>query len=525
MAFATQTLDVDEVLISLERKLATLEIFAKNQINGGKELEPLVKRRSFRSDKALYNAVESSMLRIEKIVSTIPKTTHTGRSHIQAATVDFDPGEVFYKEVGPYADQVVAAAQVIAGKKKDFADAARIVGEQAIALGASVKAEAALVSRAAKMAKPANPTALKAECESLVDASADCADFKYAVDVRSPLHDHVMALADAAAALGWVVAPAALKHVRDYVQIVGNLSENILARYIELGCDAAHSDFAEALNAMVKAVAKYVEREHPAGLRWNYAAGAVPKGYKRANRKVAPDAHPFGDFLYLMHGAVTEHVLVSREIGGVLAKAADGTLSLYYEMLKAIENASTTLRPDVEGGGGELRMLLMSVQHELVPIVDRLKAVDKKHKYYDHCMALVEFSTAHQWCTATLNKMSPVTYLVDIDTITRKCLDRIDERFKRDKTYKGNLHRRWTKSVRDMLTELQLYVRTHHPNELMFDTQRSRRSFEEIHRKKSLSTKLDTLKKNSKTRKWVQRRVTINFYGRRKEVNKWRRIR
>lgn len=525
MAFASsQVVDIDELLINLERKLTTLEIFAKNQINGGKQLPPIVKRSNFRSDKALYNAIESSMLRVEKIVEKVPKTANAGRSHLQAKVIDYDPGEAFDKQVSPYVEQVLIAAKKISTKKKDFGDGARIIGEQALALSESVKAEAALVSRAAKMAKPADPKIMKAECESLVDSSADCADFKYAMDIRSPLHDHSMALADTAAALGWVVAPAPLKHVRDYVKIVGTLSENILARYIELGCDAIHSDFAEALNGMVKAVCSYVEKEHPAGLRWNYAAGAVPLGYKRASRKISPDAHPFGDWLYLMHGGLTVHVLVAREIGGLLSKGADGLMALYYEMLKAIESASGQLRPNVEGGGGELRMLLMSVQHELVPLVDMLKTVSKKDKYYEHSIALIEFAGTMQWCTATLNKMSPVTYLVDIIAITRKCLDRVDEKYKKDPTYKGNLQRRWTQSLRDMMSELLEYVKTHHQNELMWDTRRSRRSFDEIHKRKQLGSVLAKMKADSKSRKWVLGKTRKKVRGRTKEVKKWRRV-
>eukprot|EP00171_Calliarthron_tuberculosum_P014689 IDg14689t1 len=88
MAFATKALDIDDLLISVERKLTTLEIFAKNEGNGGAELPALVRRRSFRNDKALYNAVDSAMLRIEKIAATIPKTANAGRSHIQAAVID-----------------------------------------------------------------------------------------------------------------------------------------------------------------------------------------------------------------------------------------------------------------------------------------------------------------------------------------------------------------------------------------------------------------------------------------------------
>lgn len=524
MAFATQTLDIDELLIRMERKLTTLEIFAKNKCNNGAELPALVQRSAFRNDKAMFNAVESSILRIEKIAATIPKTANTGRSHIQAVVVDYDPGEQFDKEVGPFVEHLLGAARKIGALTKEFGNDAKTILEQTEALATSVKAEAILVSRAAKMPKPGNPTVMKRECQPLVDASSDTADYKYVVGVRSSLHDHAMALSDTAAALGWVIAPAPLKHVRDYKQIVHGLTESILARYIELGCNAAHSDFAEALNHLLNALVTYVEKEHPAGLRWNYAKGAVPLGYRRAKRRVDPDAHPIGDFFALMHGALTVFILRSREIGAPLSKAADGVLSCYFETLKVVESASNSVRPSIEGGGGELRMLLMSVQHELVPLVDMLKTVKKSHKYYDHCVAVQEFIGIMQWCTATLNKMSPVTYLIDIEAVTKKCLERVDKLHGRGATYKAELHRAWTRSVRDMMAQLKEYVKTHHPNEMMFDTRRSRRSFEEIHRRKSLTKQIETLKKKSSTRKWKLYQATKVVRGRRKDVPLWRRI-
>lgn len=523
MAFAAPSVDIESVLLSVERKLTTLELFAKNKCNDGKELPPLTGPRNFRSDKAMHNAVESALVRLERIANTLPKTAHTGRSHIQAQVIDYDPGELFGKQVLPFVQELVKSASQIAKLTSDFGPAAPVIGEQASMLAVSVNAEAALVSRAAKMAKPADPVVFKAECEPLVDASADVSDFKYNVDVRSPLHDHTMALADTAATLGWVVSPTPLKHVRDYKQIVGGLTEKILSKYIELGCDPVHSDFAEALNHLMDAVVKYVEKEHPAGLRWNYAQGATPLGYKRAQRTVDKDAHPIGDFFGLMHGALTVYVLRSRDIGGIVAKHADGVLSVYAEMQKSIEAASRAKRPVAAEGGGELRMLLMSVQHELVPLVDALRAVEKTHPFYDHCVAVQEFIGSMQWCTATLNKMSPVTYIIDIESVTNKCLDRVDERFGKGKTYKSQLHHQWVESIRSMLAELKEYVITHHPNEMMFDTQRSRRSFDEIWKRKTLTSQIETLKKNSKSKKWVLGRTTKKVKGKRKEVQVWRR--
>lgn len=509
MAFAAAPLDGADAVDAVERKLRLLEKFAVAHRGG---LPDLGAPRVFRTDKALFNAVESTLVRIERIAATVPKVVSTGRSHIQAAVVDYDPGEAFTKGVAAAVAQLVAAAAEIGKLGGEFGEAAIVVKEQSDLFRLSVEAEAALISRASKMAKPADPVVFKEECQALVDASADAAELKYDVDVRSPLHNHVMSLADAAAALGWVVSGAALKHARDYKAIVNTQAEDILSRYIDLGCNPVHSEFAESLNAVMDAVCKYVEKEHPAGLRWNYAAGATPLGYRRANRTMAKDAHPIGDFYRLMHSALTEFVLTSRELGGTLAKIAEPMLNIYVEMAKVIEVASNKIHPPGDGGG-ELRMLLMPVQHELTPLIAILEKVDKADKYREHAIVVQEFIAVMQWCTSTLQKMSPVGYIIDIEAVTVLYIDRLERDLPKGNGYISTLHRRWACSVRQMMVELKEYVKVHHPNELMFDTQRSRKSVDALVRSVNLTNQLKKLKLESKSKRWVRGSRTRTVRG------------
>lgn len=513
------SMDAQAAVEDVERKVRALEMFAIHHRLGGGELPAMAKPRVFRTDRALFNALDSAVVRIENAASALPRVVTSGRSHIQAKVIDYDPGELFQKQLDPPLQQLKKAASGIGKMTGEYGPAATTILEQAILFEASILAEAKLVSKASRMAKPSSPSVLKKECQILVEASADVADLKYEVNVRSPLHNHAMALSDAAAALGWVVAPTSLKFARDYRAIVNTLAEDILSRYIDLGCNPIHSDFAESLNAIMEELEKYVEKEHPAGLRWNYAAGATPLGYRRAQRNMQKDSHPIGDFYRLMHSGLTEFVLVSRELGGKLKEASQMTIGVYEEMAKAIEIASCRKRPhkDTEPA---LRMLLIGVQHELTPLLQLFNTVPKRDKYAEHFVIFREFINSMQWCTAIAQKMSPVGYIIDIESVTLLYIARLEKKYA-GTTYICRLHQAWAKSIRKMLVELKEYVKLHHPNELMFDTQRSRKSVEALVRSVSISAQLAEVRKKSTCTKWALGRKTRTVGGRRAVVTTW----
>ena len=127
-----------------------------------------------------------------------------------------------------------------------------------------------------------------------------------------------------------------------------------------------------------------------------------------------------------------------------------------------------------------------------------------------------------QWCTATLQKMSPVGYIIDIESVTLLYVDKLEKDYASDDKYINRLHRAWAASVRKMLDELKEYVKLHHPNELMFDSRRTRKSVDGIIRSVSLTNQLKDLKIKSSSSKW-KRGTTTRATGRgaRRSVNTW----
>lgn len=514
--------NIDQTLLAVEHKVASLEQFAIKHRLGGQPLPPLAPK-TFKNTRALHNALDAALVKIENIANSIPRVVSTGRSHIHAQIINYDPGELFRTQMEAPLSNLKKAAVQIATLTSEFGQAAPIILEQATLFEDSVKAEAELISRASRMAKPGDPAVLKKECEPLADASAEAADLKYDIDVRSPLKNHAMALGDASAALGWVVSPTALKHAKDYKVIVNNLAEDILSRYIELGCNPLHSDFAESLNAILEALVNYVEKEHPAGLRWNYAQGATPLGYRRAQRNMRKDSHPIGDFYRLMHSGLTEFILISRELGGVLTVISNYLQLIYEEIAKVVESASGRVRPrsDIDA---TLRMFLMPVRNEMTPLMAYLGKVPKNDRYAQHCAVFREFINSMNWCTATVQKASPVGFIIDVEAVTLLYIDKFDRDIDitRGNTYVAKLHKHWALSVRKMMAELKEYVKLHHPNELMFDTRRSRNSVDKLVQSVSLSNQIKQLRETSKSSKWRRgTRVKIVRGNTKAEVKMW----
>lgn len=551
--------NIQTLLQTVDHRISALEQFALRHRLSPKTTLPLLgSQRKFATPKALYNAIDSTIVRIEHIADKLPRNISYGRSHIQAKQIDYDPGEIFLKKLSKPLEQLLNICKDISKLNKDFGKIApNIIYEQCKLLKISIKEQSILITKASQVPKPTDKQ-LKSMCENLIDSSNDVSDLKYEKGIiNTKLYDHSMALGDTAALLGWVVSPTPLKYVKEYGNIIERLTCNILSNYIELGCNPSHSTFAECLNNLVDIIVKYVEKEHPAGLRWNYAKGTVPDGYKRAKRELRKDSHPIGDYYKLIDGSVFEFGLICKEFNSsLLIQASEHIKNIYEELAKAIENAASRNKPKGWGDDNvnvgddikikaDLKMLLMSVQNEITHLEKLLDSVDELDKFYLHVEALKEFLLCMQWSSATMQKMSPVSYIIDIENITNCYLDKVVQQFGPNNNdnikkveswrkwnddgdiYIKRLHGKWCDCIKGMINELKDYVKLHHPNELMFDTGRSRNSVDDLIKSVSLDKQLEELKLKSTTKKWkcvetVKR--SVNSKKMKKKVRTWVRV-
>eukprot|EP00172_Hildenbrandia_rubra_P004229 Plantae.Rhodophyta-Hildenbrandia_rubra.ctg8157.p1 GENE.Plantae.Rhodophyta-Hildenbrandia_rubra.ctg8157~~Plantae.Rhodophyta-Hildenbrandia_rubra.ctg8157.p1 ORF type:complete len:573 (+),score=95.36 Plantae.Rhodophyta-Hildenbrandia_rubra.ctg8157:141-1721(+) len=525
MVVLSGALDVDDALLVIDNKIKSLEAYALKK-KGLTSLPPLSSSRrlqTYRTQRALFNAIEAAVVRLENIASASPQASLQVRSHIHAQEIDYDPGARFEQMMGPLYVKLLEAGRKVGGLAKDFGKSAEVVRMQTEKLGSALKGTGILISKAATMAKPQDPAALKKECEELIDSAEEVSDLRHDVDLKSPLRYHGQALSDFAASLGWVVSPTTQKYVRSYKGIVSGSTESILASYIDLGLNPIHSDFASALDAMADALVEYVVKEHPAGLRWNYAKGAVPKGYKRASRKLTENSHPFGDYDHVINRSVIAYYCTSQILGGRVFKQAEAVLAAFTSMSEVIERCSNRSRP-AGSVDAELKMVLQPVTHDLVPVVKIAKDCPSDYKYKPHLNAIVEFAQCMQWCTALVHKMSPVGFIIDIEGVTSLCLKEIVKDFGSGTSYPARVHKEWANNVQSMMEELKTYVKSHHPNELMFDTRRRRKSVDSIFERTRVSKKLDALRKKSTSRKWERGTLIKTVKGKKKRVKGWERI-
>lgn len=559
-------LDTQSVLDLVDKRISALETFALQHRlpKGTLSLPPLSSTsRKYTTTRALYNALDSSVVKIQNVADKLPRNISYGRSHIQAKVIDYDPGELFMRNVRDTVAKLVGVTEQMSRMKVNERDSIKqkslaIVHEQMKYVELSMVEESKIISQASRMAKPTNEKVLKQQCQQLIELTTEISDLKYDMDNKCKLYDHVMVLGDLAAALGWILSPTPLKFIREYKNIIENLNSNILANYIELGCNPIHSLFAETLNHLIGLMTEYIEKEHPAGLRWNYAQGSIPLGYKRAQRKLTKFSHPIGDCLTIIDSSVTEFVIVSQSLGGAMAEVAPYIKSTFEEMCNVIEAAANKPKPKGWGESvspaanrvgddvkisADLKMLLMAIQNELVFVDNVIINVKSGEKFYEHCEALKEFVLCFQWTSATTQKMSPVGYIIGIENVVQLYLDKILKQygprvkkptptagsqhkacvmFDDSDTYVRRLHAKWVQCVKNMIVQLKEYVKLHHPNELMFDTGRSRKSVDDIFRNTSVTKKLQDLKLKSSAKKWKRDYVVkTNRAGGKKTVMAW----
>lgn len=82
----------------------------------------------------------------------------------------------------------------------------------------------------------------------------------------------------------------------------------------------------------------------------------------------------------------------------------------------------------------------------------------------------------------TINKMSPVSFIIDVEAVRNLYLDKLVISHAGptmpNEPYATILHREWAGSVHGMMEELREYVKSHQINGIMFDTRRTRKSMD-----------------------------------------------
>mmetsp|Transcript_2243 Transcript_2243/g.5202 ORF Transcript_2243/g.5202 Transcript_2243/m.5202 type:complete len:442 (+) Transcript_2243:1-1326(+) len=428
----------------------------------------------------MFNAWEAGMVKCENYARSAPPKQK--RSHLAAKEVTHDPGQACKDLLMPYFDLLQTHAEQTGGK----------VGQQTKLLREALLRHAELVGRAATMPKPMDQKSMRKEAQPLVDAAYDVAEYKDNASPRDPLKNHYIALAETAAMLGWVVAPAPVKHVAEYEKIVGMFTENILASFIELGCNPVHTDFAEACKALVQALAKYVREEHPAGLKWNYVKGAKPLGYKEAKIDRADHYHPLADYLDMIDGPLEGYMFTSQRIGGPLEAQSKCIYAAFEKQYDMVTRAAAL---EHQGKNySDMKVMFMSTLHELNPINEFVEKAPKGYPFVDHLRTVSEFAGILMW--PVIFDVGPATYTSDIETGVAVYFEKILATV--DRFPRAEWHRDWIKSLKLLARTLRQYVTRHHNGGLAFDSRAMPKEIPDVMKRKSVAYQLEVLKEKNR---------------------------
>ncbi|KAK1865535.1 hypothetical protein I4F81_008065 [Pyropia yezoensis] len=431
--------------------------------------------------------VDAWLSRLEALATAGPRDSLVARSKLVAAPLRVDLGVALGDgALGP-ADALEAAGAAIGRLTADHPQAG-LVSAAAASLAKGVRALCRVVSTAATMAKPTAPTALASLTEELTDAIEEARDARHDVAPASKLRNHACAISDAASALGWVLAPAPVKHVREYKAIVNSQTEAILASYIDLGCNASHVEFAEALDAIMATLAEHVSEHHPTGLRWNTAAASSAPAMVSAPSAAPPGAHPLADYWLLVDGPVAEYVTASERLGGPIADQAWLLRDAFLAQSDMVEVVARTLRPV---NAAAAAVFSEATTAALSRVVGAPAKAPRGYLFGAHLGLISEFAHALSWPSMG-ETVSPGMFVVDLETALIREAD--DVLGAVGPSPWAGLHTTWVATVRAMVTGLRAYVRSHHAASVGWDSGATRAEGEALLEEKGIEAALAALR-------------------------------
>jgi len=467
------------------------------------------------TSKALLNRLEAQANKLEAVSARVPRRKKEVRTKLAAEEAEEDPGAAFTARMAPAMERLSELCEKIGNDEND-------VSEQFEDFETAMEELAKLISYASTVPKPVDQGALRLACRKLIAAADEAVEYKEDVKMRDPYKNHYESMAEAAASLGWVVSPAPVKHMSDYKRIVSIYTENILASYIELGCDPVHSEFSDALNALVAELHAYVESEHPAGLKWNYAKGSVPLGYKAARTLQVPNAHVLADFAALMDVQLEAYVAASEALGGRLRTQAHKLVDVFEQEYLMLQAAQRKVRPK---GLAEMKMLFMPTMHEIAAVMAVTDSAPRDDRLSLHLRTLAEAVGVLTW--PVVLDITPLNYVADIESGLRVYFEKFELQYAAPKGKPEHpgafFHLAWAHALQRLVTAVKYYVHVHHEHEMEFGTGRTLAEVPDALRRQEVSVVLAELRASIAKRRskhWTAGETKGPFFGKRKPATR-----
>lgn len=374
---------------------------------------------------------------------------------------------------GAGADPVSGFKAIVDGPLAEYLSTSEKLGTELRpankAFAGAWKAEAEFIAMAATKPKPAEPDF--AEIGVLMGKVGEAAA-EY--PPRGALSNHVTAIGESVAALGWVaVDSGATGFVGDQAGAGQMYVDRVKMAARKTDNPDAHRAWATALEELFKALKAYVEEHHTNTLVWN-SGGILRKvrstsrgrsagdgGYGNGDGPSADD--PVSGFKAIVDGPLAEYLSASDKLGAELRPANKVFTGAWKAEADFIAMAATTPKPaepDFSKIGG-----LMGKVGEAAAEYPPRGALS------NHVTAIGESVAALGWVAVDSGATG---FVGDQAGAGQMYIDRVKMAAK--KTEDPAAHRAWATALEDMFMALKAYVKEYHTNSLVWNSASRSRS-------------------------------------------------
>lgn len=357
---------------------------------------------------------------------------------------------------------VSAFKELITGPLDAYVKASTSIGGdvaiQSRAFANAWKAEAKFLEKAINMDKPDDVNAM------LVDISQNMGEVRNITentDPRGPLTQHLNAVSESMAALGWVaVDEKATAFVADMAGTGQFYIDKVKMSARKLNNPEQHKDWAKKLETLWSDLKAYVKEHHTQKLVWNPPKKIQPT--TQARDVSAHDADGPSDYVSafndLMSGPLKTFVEYSTTIGCDVEKQANLFAEAWRAEADFLAKAINMPKPD------DIQGMVTQIAEKMGEVATLAESADPRGSMTHHLKAVSESVAALGWVAVD---EKATAFVGDMSGAGQFYIDKVKMNARHTKD--PQVHREWAKSLETLWVELKAYVKEHHTQKLVWN--------------------------------------------------------
>eukprot|EP01065_Artemidia_motanka_P049489 TRINITY_DN821_c0_g2_i1.p1 TRINITY_DN821_c0_g2~~TRINITY_DN821_c0_g2_i1.p1 ORF type:complete len:590 (+),score=249.01 TRINITY_DN821_c0_g2_i1:69-1772(+) len=321
------------------------------------------------------------------------------------------------------------------------------IGTGAELVEGALKAQRDFIAEAVKQKKPSDEKAMEM-CGPTSEKMGAVSEL-HEKHQRGPWGKHLQMLAEGVPALGWVMMPTPVPHVKETTQACMFYGNKIMMA--EKGKDDKQVQWVKDFKEILEELAKYVKAFHTTGVAWNSAAGGgAPSAAAAAPASAGESVDDYDQWLREhVEPLVPSGTSLSPDVGTMSGQL----LHAFRQQRAFIAAVAECKKPDDA-----------ALQTALGPQIDAMGALQPPRKatgpYVGLLTALEECAQAVAWVSLP----TPVPHVVEITAQVQFRVNKVLMASKGDDKLRG-----WAAQLKAALEGLQGYVKAHHRSGLAWN--------------------------------------------------------